>query len=934
MTILASDRDVVAELLAASSATNRAELRAVVERARPSSGRGPLTVEALLAAEDVEGNTLLHLCARQGDDATDGGSSSGDMALSVGLLLAARAAVDAENAAGETPLLSALRAQATADVARLLLGARADPGHADGLLGETPLMEAACSGHTEICRELLRAHADLAQRNLQGQTALELACASGHRHLAPLLQEQVQPQSGQLARSEGQPTQELPASEGAWRQRSGARPELQQHDQVVESCSEAGHKAPEQHGQKPAAFAPASRRTTGLQRRCQELGIPFHVLGAMSAANVVQEWDRLSGLSLEDLRAESFCLGLKFERCYDPQELVARLGQVRIWKVTPMLALQAECRKLASHVVEATPPKDGVTWSREELVEALSVATWGGTTRSQQIEELCASWGIPVGRLESLEVASRLLAEVEGLETRSDHDLKADYKRRGFALDPKFTREDLIGLLRDILIWEQLPLSELREVCKKRNLPMKGDFRRADLLQVLAAETWATFGIPLRQLPGLVVACGILDRVQRWQARGVEDLKTDCIRQGLAYEAAPEPRVLVRRLTDRAVWDHLPVNDLRQLCQARGAKWHGVQPADANDSMQASRAERQERREMIRALVDTVEDEVWASKGVDVRRFGDRDVAVSVFRGIERLEAMDEEELREEYELLGMPLEPEATQTDLLARLRSVLIWQDLPLEELLADCKAHDVSTSGLVPACGIVSVEDKRMVLLERLLAGLCAKDWEKRGIPVARLESFESAVEIIEEWAAMEDWDDNFARTEYGNFGLPHGDLRRPEIIQRLKSMLVWSALQLAELRKECYKHGVSAMGDRNELVLRLAWRMWAPESQHENYEEAPTASQKAGARATRSSATGQPRGPQAQKPATSQLAGFFAALGLPASAGPEDVRKAYRRLALQHHPDKNPERPEEAIKRFRIVKEAYEKLSAHLRGKPGE
>ncbi len=50
-----------------------------------------------------------------------------------------------------------------------------------------------------------------------------------------------------------------------------------------------------------------------------------------------------------------------------------------------------------------------------------------------------------------------------------------------------------------------------------------------------------------------------------------------------------------------------------------------------------------------------------------------------------------------------------------------------------------------------------------------------------------------------------------------------------------------------------------------------------------------------------------------------------LGVPPGASVEKIRKAFRRLAFQHHPDRNPGREAEAAKVFQRVQAAYERLS---------
>jgi curved DNA-binding protein CbpA len=49
-----------------------------------------------------------------------------------------------------------------------------------------------------------------------------------------------------------------------------------------------------------------------------------------------------------------------------------------------------------------------------------------------------------------------------------------------------------------------------------------------------------------------------------------------------------------------------------------------------------------------------------------------------------------------------------------------------------------------------------------------------------------------------------------------------------------------------------------------------------------------------------------------------------LGVTREASGDDIRKAYRRLARQHHPDANPDAPE-AEERFKEIQQAYETLS---------
>ncbi|KAF9555910.1 DnaJ sub C member 21, partial [Lunasporangiospora selenospora] len=53
--------------------------------------------------------------------------------------------------------------------------------------------------------------------------------------------------------------------------------------------------------------------------------------------------------------------------------------------------------------------------------------------------------------------------------------------------------------------------------------------------------------------------------------------------------------------------------------------------------------------------------------------------------------------------------------------------------------------------------------------------------------------------------------------------------------------------------------------------------------------------------------------------------YVVLGVEKNASETDIKKAYRRKALEWHPDKNHHRVEESTKQFALIAEAYEVLS---------
>jgi len=53
-------------------------------------------------------------------------------------------------------------------------------------------------------------------------------------------------------------------------------------------------------------------------------------------------------------------------------------------------------------------------------------------------------------------------------------------------------------------------------------------------------------------------------------------------------------------------------------------------------------------------------------------------------------------------------------------------------------------------------------------------------------------------------------------------------------------------------------------------------------------------------------------------------YYSTLGVPRNASAEEIKKAYRRLAMQHHPDRNPGKEQWANEKFKEINEAFSVL----------
>jgi DnaJ-class molecular chaperone len=57
----------------------------------------------------------------------------------------------------------------------------------------------------------------------------------------------------------------------------------------------------------------------------------------------------------------------------------------------------------------------------------------------------------------------------------------------------------------------------------------------------------------------------------------------------------------------------------------------------------------------------------------------------------------------------------------------------------------------------------------------------------------------------------------------------------------------------------------------------------------------------------------------------MSDYYSILGVPKNADDKAIRKAYKKLAMKYHPDKNPDNKEQAEAKFKEAAEAYEVLT---------
>eukprot|EP00930_Biecheleria_cincta_P083634 TRINITY_DN73169_c0_g1_i1.p1 TRINITY_DN73169_c0_g1~~TRINITY_DN73169_c0_g1_i1.p1 ORF type:complete len:1134 (-),score=204.94 TRINITY_DN73169_c0_g1_i1:280-3681(-) len=411
--------------------------------------------------------------------------------------------------------------------------------------------------------------------------------------------------------------------------------------------------------------------------------------------------------------------------------------------------------------------------------------------------------------LGSQEEADRMLEELVWLARGSTSGLRMELKKRGYPFaivkDGTSEKQQLLASLKDILLWEHLPSSELRKVCGRRRVPISGNESHADLLQLLCDDAWDARRIPIRKIPSLMVAYGILDRIESLEKRNMADVKAALKKKCKVVPNHLSKTAVIRLLTDLAVWEQLSAEELSALTLK--IKSPAATSAGEGGLLHKSLFARSSTpsTDMAQKLLEDAVSQIMESQRSIIRRIVDPNLGEQLLQELARLEDLPQDRLREEYkEYWGLPVEPNMTSDDILERSRQLFLFQHLPLIELKNE--GH-----GQISMLGMdrMDEEAQRKELTNRLVVHLCTTKWEALGVPVNRIGSIGGAITVVEQSERLEHLSPAELLQEWDRIGfpLPPEGLQLQNIKKAIKAAAVWHQLPLHELKKEAEQKGVT-------------------------------------------------------------------------------------------------------------------------------
>jgi len=337
--------------------------------------------------------------------------------------------------------------------------------------------------------------------------------------------------------------------------------------------------------------------------------------------------------------------------------------------------------------------------------------------------------------------------------------------------------------------------------------------------------------------------------------------------------------------------------------------------------------------------------------GLPVERFDSHEAASEAAALSAMLKDMTKEELNDQCKEWNMPIFPKGVFKDeCLNRMLYVALLWSLPLSELEKECKHLGVSMSEVQRS----DAGERRAAMLDHATFYMCWDGFIDKGIDVESIACLSRAWQLHDECKKIDASTLPELKARYESMGLSAASLHKWAVADRLKQVITWFLMPLPDLQKLCREYHVSSGMDQEDLSLRLAkkffgsdWQpggrssphvwsnsgAWQPSGPTPPFQQrkpgGPMPSQmpyqtpghrlpqcpppKPPSRAGPSARPAPPEPPPRPAPQSTarrkkpgvpaKMAEHFRTLGLTTSADVEDVKRAYRRLALKYHPDKN-------------------------------
>jgi len=672
--------------------------------------------------------------------------------------------------------------------------------------------------------------------------------------------------------------------------------------------------------------------------------------------------DVASAVSRQSVRIEQLSEAELKQRCKDwtilvqqdttKEQLKARVQYATMLIELSMPELVNECKDYWNIPIDKIRVKEDDQGKRADLA-GLCIGAMNGVPPRFDSSEAAATVNLSYCLYEDLTLAE--------LKERCDEvNLQMD--------DVNLKRADYLQRLLELAVLLELPMSEIKKDCPKEwdaivsAVLAKGDDteKRSHLIDLMFFNM---NGVPIERLTTYEAAHSVACQWVEINKMDMEQLKKRCKDCKVPLRDVLEIDQLKARLRYLALGWELPWSGLTKDCEDLDLPLTKLGVLKDGDG--------------ARGLILMLLVAVW--DGIPIKRYDNAEAAARVANQLALLGEKTLTELALDAKHWNMPI-PDRKRQDKeyhLTCLRTAHLYSELPIAELEKECRQCGIEVGTRTKSSSKVGTgkAEKRDKLFEQLMFRLFHDELACMGLPTQKLDTLSGAMFLYEQWNTIQSSSETAVERKYEDLGLAvHSD--SVVMRERLKQVALWETISFPELEKQCRERhiDVEPSDSRGDLVRELVRACWAPDFEPSQPRQSQPYSF-SGAKSSNATANGgvgggpQPKStfseskrpqqhswfsgwqgasngnffqPPPRRPTNKQqtpsqavpskIALYFEALGLPTTAKVQDVKHAYRQLALKHHPDKNPgEEQNSAAKKFLKVSNAYTALMMHLKSR---